>query len=282
MTAPAIRPIESIFHPSDFTEGSEVAFAHALKIALVAGAGLDVLHVAEGGQPAWTDFPGVREMLERWRVLPPNSPREAVGSIGIDVRKVVVKDSDPVRAAERFLQKHPTDLVVLAAHAHQGHMRWTRSSISRPIAQAAAAPALFVPYGCDGFISREDGEPSLRNVLIPVDSAPGPEPALEAARRLAWALQCPEVTFTLLYVGKSGEMPALRIEEQPGWSWRKVTREGDVVDTILAVARECSADLIVMTTAGRNGFLDALRGSTTERVLRSGAFPLLAIPADRM
>ena len=76
------------------------------------------------------------------------------------------------------------------------------------------------------------------NVLIPVDSAPGPEPALEAARRLAWALQCPEVTFTLLYVGKCGEMPALRIEEQPGWSWRKVTREGDVVDTILAVARE--------------------------------------------
>ncbi len=283
VTAPAIRPIESIFHPSDFSEGSEVAFAHALKIALVAGSRLDILHVAEGGgEPAWTDFPGVREMLERWQVLPPNSPREAVGSIGIDARKVVLKDSDPVRAVERFLQKHPTDLVVLAAHAHQGHMRWTRSSISRPIAQAAAAPALFVPYGCDGFISREDGEPALRNVLIPVDSAPGPEPALEAARRLAWALQCPEVTFTLLYVGRPDGMPAVRVEEQPGWTWRKVTREGDVVDTILAVARECSADLIVMTTAGRNGFLDALRGSTTERVLRSGAFPLLAIPANRM
>jgi nucleotide-binding universal stress UspA family protein len=74
-------------------------------------------------------------------------------------------------------------------------------------------------------------------------------------------------------------MPAVRIEEQPGWTWRKVTREGDTVDTILAVAHECAADLIVMATAGRQGFLDALRGSTTERVLRSGAFPLLAIPA---
>jgi nucleotide-binding universal stress UspA family protein len=282
VTAPAVRPIQSVFHPSDFTEGSEVAFAHALKIALVAGSALDILHVSEGKDVAWTEFPGVRGMLERWRVLPPNSPRGAVASIGIDVRKVVLKDADPVRAVERFLEKHPTDLVVLAAHAHQGHMRWTRSSISRPIAKAAAAPALFLPYGCPGFISREDGSPSLRNVLLPVVSAPGPEPALEAARRLTWALQCPEVTFTLLHVGSEGEMPAVQVEEQPGWAWRKVARQGDVVDTILAVARESEAHLIVMTTAGRQGFLDALRGSTTERVLRSGAFPLLAIPPEQM
>jgi hypothetical protein len=36
-----------------------------------------------------------------------------------------------------------------------------------------------------------------------------------------------------------------------------------------------------MTTAGRHGFLDALFGSTMERVLHSGAYPLLAIPPDQ-
>jgi nucleotide-binding universal stress UspA family protein len=279
VTSPAIRPILSIFHPSDFSEGSEVAFAHALKIALVAEAALDVLHVAEGRKVEWTEFPRVRAMLERWRVLPPNSPSSAVASIGIDVRKVVANDTDPVRAAERFLERHPTDLVVLATHPDQGRMGWTRASKSRPIARAAAAAALFLPYGCEGFISRTDGSPSLRNVLLPIDSVPDPGPALEGARRLTWALQCPEVTFTLLHVGEPGEMPAVPIEEQPGWTWQKVTRQGEVVTTILDVARECTADLIVMTTAGRHGFLDALRGSTTERVLRSGTVPLLAIPA---
>jgi hypothetical protein len=194
------------------------------------------------------------------------------------VRKVVKDDSDPIRAAERFLEKHPTDLVVLAAHTQQGRMRWTRGSMSRPIARAAAAPALFLPYGCEGFISRADGNPSLRSVLLPIDTAPNPEPALEAARRLTWALQCPEVTFTLLHVGGAGEMPAVRIEEQPGWTWKRLTRSGEVVATILAAAREVAADLIVMTTAGRHGFLDALRGSTTERVLLGGSVPLLAIP----
>ncbi|HEY3719491.1 MAG TPA: universal stress protein, partial [Roseiarcus sp.] len=42
---------------------------------------------------------------------------------------------------------------------------------------------------------------------------------------------------------------------------------------------EWPADLIVMPTAGHVGYLDALRGSTTERVLRQAPCPVLAMPA---
>lgn len=280
MPISAKRPIKVIFHPSDFTEGSEVAFAHALKLALVARAELDILHVSENDQEAWTEFPGVRQMLERWKVLPPNSPKNAVAATGISVRKVVMKGKDPVHAAQHFLEENPTDFVVLAAHTHKGRMRWGRGKeVSQPIARASEAAALFVPYGSEGFVSRADGNPTLENVLIPVDTNPGPGPAVEAAQRIVWALQCPNVTFTLLHVGKSGEMPRVQTEEQDGWTWNKLTRDGDVVDTILATAKETRADLIVMTTAGRDGFLDGLRGSTTERVLRGGMIPVLAIPA---
>ena len=38
--------VESVFHPSDFTAASEVAFAHALKIALVTKATLHILRQA--------------------------------------------------------------------------------------------------------------------------------------------------------------------------------------------------------------------------------------------
>jgi nucleotide-binding universal stress UspA family protein len=34
-----------------------------------------------------------------------------------------------------------------------------------------------------------------------------------------------------------------------------------------------------MATHGHHGFLDALRGSTTERVLHDATCPLLAVPA---
>ena len=38
--------IDSILHPSDFSAASEVAFAHALKAALIAKAQLTVMHVS--------------------------------------------------------------------------------------------------------------------------------------------------------------------------------------------------------------------------------------------
>ena len=38
------------------------------------------------------------------------------------------------------------------------------------------------------------------------------------------------------------------------------------------------AGLIAMPTAGQKGFLDALRGSTTERVVAQARCPVLAVP----
>jgi len=73
--------VSSIFHPSDFSPSSEVAFAHALKIALLTHADLNVLHVRDADNADWADFPGVRQMLERWRVLPPGSPRSALPAL---------------------------------------------------------------------------------------------------------------------------------------------------------------------------------------------------------
>ncbi len=77
--------LESIFHPSDFSEASEVAFVHALKIALVAGAKLTMLHVEASPSAEWQDFPGVRDTLERWGLIPKGSPKSAVGQLGIEV-----------------------------------------------------------------------------------------------------------------------------------------------------------------------------------------------------
>jgi nucleotide-binding universal stress UspA family protein len=47
-------------------------------------------------------------------------------------------------------------------------------------------------------------------------------------------------------------------------------------------ATEQPADLIAMATEGHKGFLDVLRGSTTERVLRDARCPVLAVPATQL
>ena len=41
-----LTPLLRIFHPSDFSPASELAFAHALKLALEAKADLEIMHVA--------------------------------------------------------------------------------------------------------------------------------------------------------------------------------------------------------------------------------------------
>ena len=57
-----------------------------------------------------------------------------------------------------------------------------------------------------------------------------------------------------------------------------MVRSGDVIQTILDNAESIDADLIVMATDGRDGFLDALRGSHSERVVRHASAPLLTVP----
>ena len=67
-----------------------------------------------------------------------------------------------------------------------------------------------------------------------------------------------------------------------------ITRELDAARldrppfALYPAAEEVEANLIVMPTEGRHGVFDALRGSTTERVLRRVRCPVLAVPAARV
>jgi nucleotide-binding universal stress UspA family protein len=221
----------------------------------------------------------VRETLERWGLLPKGSPRSAVSQLGIDPIKVVVQKDDPVEAVLGYLKKHPADLIVLHTHQRDDRVRWLGKSVAVPVARRAALMTLFIPGNSDGFVSAEDGSVSLNHILIPVAGSPRPQPAVEAAARLASGLNCPQGTFTLMHVGQADKMPAIHRPEVPGWKWKKEVRSGEVIRSIVNTANETEADLIVMTTDGRNGFLDGLRGSHSERVLRVTALPLLTVPA---
>ncbi|HEU5181508.1 MAG TPA: universal stress protein [Candidatus Polarisedimenticolia bacterium] len=276
--APEGIRVESIFHPSDFSEASEVAFAHALKLALVTGAALRIMHVDPGHATHWQDFPGVRGTLERWKLIPPGSPKSAVEDLGIDVRKVLASSSHPVEACLGFLATHPADLIVLAVHQREGSMRWLGKSVGGKVARKAGEVTLFIPHGVPGFVSPRDGSVSLRSILIPVTSKPRPQPSLEAAARLIRNLQLPSGIITLMHVGAPGDMPSMHPREVPGWEWKQRTEGGEPAETILRVADEVGADLIMMTTDGPDGFLDGLRGTTSERVLRKARCPVANLP----
>lgn len=270
-----------IFHPSDFTEASEVAFGHALKMALATGAKLTLFHVTSDEGLPWEEFPGVRQMLERWKLLPPGSPRKAVNELGLRVEKIVCHGEDPVATTLDYLDNHPTNLIVLSTHSHQGRLHWLRPSVAEPIARESQQTTLFVPHEVDGFVSRQNGTVNLRTVLIPVALDPWPQSAVTAVTQLVEAMGVAKVEFQVLHVGETGDMPALELPQRPGWQWNRICRRGPLVDTLVDAAEDYRADLIVMTTDGHHDFLDGLRGNSTEQVLHRAKCPLLAIPVRK-
>lgn len=271
--------ISTIFHPSDFSYPSRVAFEHALKLALLLKADLRIMHVSDDRPTEWQDFPGVRETLVQWKLLPPGSPKSAVVQLGIDVQKIIARDSDPVRACLHELERNPAELIVLATSQHQGRMAWLDRSMSEPIARATPAMTLFIPHDSKGFVNSDDGSLRLKSILIPVANDPSPVAALSAVSRLTSLIGQSSGTVTTLHIG-DGDAQIATNPEATGWSWNQQNHEGPVVETILDTANMVKADLIAMTTKGRHGFLDLLRGTTTEQVLRRAECPVLAIPTD--
>jgi nucleotide-binding universal stress UspA family protein len=273
LTAPFVR---SVFHATDFSEASEHAFAHALAIALFRETQFTILHAGMTDTDAdWRGFPSVRDTLDRWGLL--GEFRAALDDLTLRVRKIAMREQDPLAASLEFLDKRPTDLIVLATEGRTG----LRPSVAEKIARKSNTMTLFVPGTGRGFVSPDDGALTLRRILIPIDHKPDPDLAIRNTARAAQMTGDDPVEVFLLHVSrKPGPGFDLAVPDEPSCIWCPRHSLGDPVDRIIETAEENRVDLIVMPTTGRNGILDALRGSVTERVLRRAPCPLLAVPAE--
>jgi nucleotide-binding universal stress UspA family protein len=175
-----------------------------------------------------------------------------------------------------YCRDHPPDLLVLATHQREGLSRWLHKAVAEPLARRSRAMTLFVPQHSRGFVSPVDGAVTLRRILVPVDHSPSGQAAVEEAYFLAAGFDRRGVVFKLLHVGAG--MPTLYLPHRPGWRWEERVVPGDPVERILKEESEWAPDLVVMASQGHRDFLDALRGSTTERVLRGAHCPVLAVP----
>ena len=281
MTVPAgSAALQRIFHPTDFSPDSQVAFAHALKLALLARAELTIMHVDPTVTPeGFEDFPRVRPTLEKWGALPEGSTKEQVASLGLRIKKIRALANDPKAALLHHLTQSPSDLMVLSTHPHEGRFHWIHEPESEVVSRAAQVTTLFVPSHVEGFVSLEDGRTALHRILLPISRDPSPVRPIHIATTLATLVGGEKITFELAHSGDSDGLLPVPMPEHPGWSWHTVVGNGNAVDWILASGAEYDVDLIVMATKGHDSLLDSLLGSTTERVLHGARCPVLAIPA---
>lgn len=144
--------------------------------------------------------------------------------------------------------------------------------------------------------------PQMKRILAPTDFSPGAESALQWAASIREAYHAELVILHVVDLGLAGAaslptgmaaatafgqmVDALRSEAREGIrklgtrypEVRTVIREGSPRSTILEVAKEVGADLIVMGTHGRTGLAHIFFGSVAEYVVRHSRIPVLTVP----
>jgi len=268
-----------IVHPSDGTESSLPAFQHAIRLSLSARSRLDILNVVpREGEPVRARFPAVRDVLENWKLLPEDSPRSEVAKLGVKIRKIQMRNSDPSKAILYYLREHSADLTILGTRQRTGLQRFRQQRVSEPISQGTTGPALFVPHSGRRFVEA-DGRVNLSQVVIAVDNEPDPAPCAGVVAELINLLKVEKVRVLLVHVGPKGSAPLLDHHRIPGAEIDYMTLDGDPVSEILKVCDATGAQLLGLTTAGPDGFLESIFGSTTENLIRRSPCPVLTVPA---
>lgn len=279
-TAEFEMDIERIFHPTDFSEASLRAFAHALRLAVDAKSSLTIYHTEPHNRSAsWEQFPHVRQVLEGWGMIPPHSSREAIVELGIGVEKVSAAHRNARESVLRYLEKYPHELIVLATHQHTGLRRWFSRSVAEPIARRSGEMTLFIPTRSAGFVSFRTGTVTLRHILIPIDISPYPRLAIDAAVALVRSLRVTGVTFHLLLTHGKGRHQVIERREDEIGKWITISDDRDPLTAILRCAAGVEADLIIAASgAGPSGIAGRITGRLTERVIRRATCPVLTVP----
>ena len=270
--------MQTIAHPTDFSERSAPAFAHALRIALDTKNRLCLLHVEKESDELWTSFPHVRALLACWGLMGVDEPpSEIEAKLGFEVTKVEIQHRDPTSGLFEFILGHRPDLIVLATHGREGLNRWLSGSVSEEIARRTHVPTLFIGPKSQGFVDAATGQMRLERILVPIAHDPSAVRSLNILASLLAPIGVSPAALQFLHIGN--HPPRLDAALGANGLCEVEVMEGPVVETILRVAKARHAHMLAMPTAGHKGFLDALRGSTTEQVLRQAPCPVLALPA---
>lgn len=267
---------QRILHPTDFSDESNLALAHALRIALANQAELVLLHVNQSRRHE--HFPSVRKLLHHWNLLDQHASRSDVAKLGIGIDKIEAYGGSVVGSIANYLDHHPVDMLVMATHGRHGLAGWLDRSTAEDAARRTETSTLFFPADCRGFVSDANGEVRLQQIVVPVDHCPSSEAAVQRATRALGSIVSPRAKLTLLHVGAQDRFPAIDVTDNR-FEVERVCRQGSAVSEILSQTHDSAADLLIMATEGRHGFYDVLRGTTTEQVLHGSPCPVLAVPA---
>lgn len=263
----------TVIHPIHGKDNLLPPFLHALSLVYALKGELEIIDVrGKGNRKA--DL-SIRNVFERWGKLPVNSKREEVEK-ALDIRiKKIIKDGGPKKEIAKRLKRQEHDILVAGLHEHKGLGRLFGQDLVEYLVQYFRQTTLYLPTGTKPFVNRDTGEIVLNNIIIPVSDTPPPELSFQMLHRLLQLIPGQSPNIYGVHVGDAFPLVSTMFLENINWS--EILKKENVVQSIISVSQEKDADLIIMSTNGRDTLSQKIAGSITEKVLKGTPCPVLAV-----
>ncbi len=268
------KPPFTIIHPVHERSELSAPFIHALSLVYVSKGELEIVDVRRNRKSL--EKLSIRRIYEKWGILPLDSAREDVGRLGIKIKKIITK-GNAKRNIAKLIRRHPHDILVVGFKHEPGISHLFGGDLTEYLIQYFRQTTLYFPSGAKSFVNKDTGEVNLKKIVLPVAEEPSSEPSFQMLQRIlkVYPDQSPQVYG--LHVGEI--FPRISSEYIKDLSFKKVLFQGNIVHAIASLADKENADLVIMSTNGRDTFSQKIIGSITEQVLRNVSCPVLAVIA---
>ena len=276
-----------ILAPVDGSDPATAALDHALDIATVHGATVDVLHVADTNIPSQTRIGTdvVDALVEEGAQIVADA-RDRAEDLDMTINTEVVQ-GEPTEAIIGYAEDNDHDLIVMGSRGQRNLNEYVLGSTTDRVVNRIDRQVLTV-RDVDAAT-----EYPYETLLVPTDGSERATEAVELASEIAathGAALHLLVVIDEIPLGIDAESAAAEVEAENNAIIQSALdhvdaavdvttaiRFGSIRGEITNYAGDVGADCIVMGTHGRQGFDQRLLGSTTERVLRTSPVPVLTI-----
>ena len=289
---------DTILVPTDGSDYALAAADHAGSLASTVGATVHLLAVADVDDAAGPFSVGGVDQSSLDRLERDAEERLAAARTtlpdGVPV-ETATERGRPAGAILEYVEGADADLVVMGTHGRTGVRRLLTGSVTESVLRRSPVPVLTVGHTASDTDAYDD-------ILLPTDGSEAAtaavDDAVDVARTVDAALHVvyiADVTLmtggagaglpkgvveTMHDVGREAVDPVATRAAEDGVETTVEVREGVPAPSLVEYAEDTGVDMVAMGTSGRTGLRRVLLGSTTERVIRHAARPVLAVTPD--
>lgn len=293
-----ISRIDTVVCAFDFSETAEVALEQAQRFARRHQAKLVLAHIVEpiplGPYPIFMSPSSELAIVDLAR----KRLGECLDSLASDALNLegVVREGPPGPGLVAVVDEFEADLLVVGTRGLSGLKHLALGSTAEYVVRKSACPVLTV---------HPDDRPlhdALENVVLPTDLSESAARAAEVFMSLFGSWERPQVF--LVYADRTPPYlepfrhDVLSRRNQPDVVKENIERElapiadrlraadfpvevavldGDPVTVTEELAKECNADLVLLSTRGRNAVANVLLGKTAQRIVQHAPCPVLTV-----